>query len=106
MTTQVFLSEFDQEILYLLARGKTQTQIAAQVGKNFSSVTQRVQNMQRVFSATTVAHLVAIAIASDIIYVPDLYEESLAESVHVRSRDGEAYHPRSKRLEIQQAVMR
>lgn len=107
MTDQIFLSELDQEILYMLARGKTQEQIAESSGRSVQSIWERIRNMKGVFGAVTTPHLIAIAIASDVISVPDLYDETLAEAVYIRSegKTMESFHLQSKRLEILQAVM-
>lgn len=99
--TQIFLSEIDIEILVLLAHGASVASIAAKIGKTEQTTRSRIFNLQGIFGGVTHAHLVAIAIASDVIKVQDLYDESLADGLHIRSvGDGQSYHLRSLREEI------
>lgn len=100
---QIFLSELDVEILNRLARGATTDNLVRDIGKSLGSIYQRLFNLQKVFGAVTRAHLVAIAIASNIIQVPDLYDESLADGLHIQSSGGgekQSYHLKSLREEI------
>lgn len=108
----IYLSEIDVEILYALARGRDLKGIATLVGITYERVRGRTFNLRGIFGAMTHAHLVAIAIASDIIYVPELHDESLADAIMIHSdgakRERETnrpWHLLSKQLEIKESVL-
>lgn len=72
---KVRVSELDVEILYLIARGKTYKQISLEKKMILQTVKNRMSNLFRVFGCQSMPHLIAVLIASDVLRVPDLYQE-------------------------------
>lgn len=98
--TQLFLNEIDVEIIGWMARGLDNGGVSAKVGKSLRSVSLRINNLMQVFGATTREHLVAIAIASSVVHVPDLYDDDLASHLWIRNERGATYHLHSMRVDV------
>lgn len=72
---KVRVSEIDLEILYSVARGRAYKEIAREMRIRLQTVKNRMSNILKVFGAQNVTGLVAVLIASDVLRVPDLYQE-------------------------------
>lgn len=72
---KIYLSEIDLDILHKLARGMSYKQVALSEGITHQTVKNRMMYVIRTFGANSMAHLVAILIASGVLYLPDLYQE-------------------------------
>lgn len=72
---RVRVSEIDMEILYMIARGKVYKEIAVTLNLSLRTIGNRMRNILYVFGAESIAHLIAILIASDVLRVHDLYQE-------------------------------
>jgi len=95
---RVRVSEIDQEILYMVARGIPYKQIAGQVGLSLQTVKNRMAKILKVFAANSLPHLIAMLIASDVLRVHDLYFD-LEVEVFEYKRNGGGGSRRSYRLE-------
>lgn len=78
---RIYISEIDLDILHRIARGMTYKQIAVAEGMSHQTVKNRMANVVRTFGANSMPHLIAILIASAVLYLPDLYQDV---DVHVR----------------------
>lgn len=102
-----FIDEQDLELLGLLARGKDTLAIADHFGRQANWVITRLRLLKALFGATSTPHVVAIAIASDVIRVSDLYDENLACELRVREVGTlQEYHLRDLRFQIAGAQVR
>ena len=74
------------EIMYLVARGKSYKQIADILKMRLQTIKNRMRNVIRIFGAENLPHLIAVLIASDVLRVPDLYQELDVEVFENRHR--------------------
>jgi DNA-binding CsgD family transcriptional regulator len=72
---RVFISEIDIDILYRVARGEAYKQIALAEGLAEQTVKERMMSVLQSFGAKSMAHCIAMLIASDILRLSDLYQE-------------------------------
>lgn len=95
-----FLAEDDLDILNCMANGLLDVRTGSTVGLTADTVRERIYKMQRVFGATTRAHLAIIAAANDLIGINHLYDATLAEAVFVRNHEGDVYRLLSLRRAV------
>lgn len=72
---KIYLSEMDLDILHKLARGMTYKQVAMAEGVAEHTIRVRMSLVRLTFGATSMPHLIAILIASAVLYLPDLYQD-------------------------------
>ena len=73
---KIYLSEQDLDLLHHVARGQTYREAGGSLGVSEQTVKNRIGKLLLAFGARHITHLVAICIASDVIRVPDLYQEA------------------------------
>lgn len=72
---KIYLSEIDLDILHKIARGMSYKQVAQAEGIVEQTVKERMSLVRLTFGATSMPHLIAILIASAVLYLPDLYQD-------------------------------
>lgn len=72
---KIYLSEMDLDILHKLARGMSYKQVAMAEGVAEHTIRVRMSLVRLTFGATSMPHLIAILIASAVLYLPDLYQD-------------------------------
>lgn len=98
---KLFITDEDLEFLNLLARGHDVQGIVDKTGRSSTVIYTRLKNLQYLFRATTLIHLVAICISSDIIRCNDLYNDDLAGDLYVKGVGSLGdYHLRTLREQV------
>ena len=72
---KLFINEFDLDNLHRLARGMAYGEIAVLEGVRTQTIKNRMAPIVQAFGAKSIPNLVAILIASGVLYLPDLYQE-------------------------------
>lgn len=71
----IVIDEQDLDLLHAVARGKVYKQAGLLLGVSEQTVKKRIHRLLDLFGANHIGHLLAICIATDVVWVPDLNQD-------------------------------